>query len=150
MSDDKPILCLDFDGVLHRYSRGWRGGHIYDPVTPGFFAWVEEARKKFRLVIYSSRSKHPDGINMMAQWLIIQAENEAPNWQMTDFPEPEHNVLRFLDAKRAELLLFTFAHEKPAAFLTIDDRAIRFDGDWALQGLSPDALLAFKPWNYRS
>ena len=31
----KPILCLDFDGVLHTYSSGWKGADVIpDPPTP--------------------------------------------------------------------------------------------------------------------
>lgn len=119
----KPILCLDFDGVIHSYSSGWQGATVIpDPVTPGFFDWARTAAERFRLVIYSSRSKEPGAIEAMSAWLEEQLG----------------------DGERVE---FEFAHEKPPAYLTIDDRAIQFEGDWS--ALKPDELMAFKPWNKR-
>src|SRR3546814_17831472 len=32
---DGMTVALDFDGVIHRYSKGWRGGVIHDPPMPG-------------------------------------------------------------------------------------------------------------------
>lgn len=121
----KPILCIDFDGVIHDYKHGWRDGEIYGNVTPGFFAWASEAKEHFTLVIYSSRSKTPEGITAMREWLDQQIYLKNP-----------YNI----DPEN-----FTFAHEKPPAFLTIDDRAICFDGNWS--ALTPDRLKNFKPWN---
>ena len=148
MSDKfRPKICIDFDGVIHSYERGWQNGLLYGTVVPGFFDWCEKVRKSVELVIYSSRSDNPVAMIHMATWLRIQAEIVAPNWQCTDMPTIEHPVQRFLDAPRAELLLFRFANKKPAAWLTIDDRAICFNGDWSAPELTTDAILAFKPWN---
>jgi hypothetical protein len=132
MNDFVPTLCIDFDGVIHRYGNGWQGGEIYDDVTTGFFEWASLAKNKFKLVIYSSRSKDPEGIDAMKDWLGKQIQAYVS----------EHNPTWFLSVED-----FDFAHEKPAAWLTIDDRAICFDGSWSR--LSPETLLEFKPWNKR-
>jgi len=42
---------------------------------------------------------------------------------------------------------FEFAHEKPPAFLTIDDRGFNFYGDWSV--FDPKLLINFKPWNVK-
>jgi len=126
---NKPILCLDFDGVIHRYSKGWQDGVIYDDVTPGFFEWAFEAEAQFRLVIYSSRSKTPEGIAAMARWLAEQETKWASPVRLA----------------HGTTFKWEFANEKPPAFLTIDDRAICFGGNW--ERLRPSALRAFKPWN---
>ena len=130
MTDFKPTICIDFDGVIHSYERGWQNGEIYGKLVPGFLAWSTEAAQKFTLVVYSSRSKSPEGIFAMRIWMRAQlADRMMP-----------HEI----DAYLATL---SFAHEKPAAWLTIDDRAIRFNGDWSAPELAPDAILSFKPWN---
>ena len=144
MTERRPTLCLDFDGVIHSYERGWQDGAIYGNVVDGFWKWCETARKYFWLVIYSSRSSDPDQLFHMEHWLRLHVPS---NWQCTNRPKKMGECLRFLDAGRAEILTFEFTAEKPAAFLTIDDRAIQFRGDWSAWWLEPKRLLEFKPWN---
>jgi hypothetical protein len=132
MSDFKPTICIDFDGVIHSYERGWQNGVIYGDVVPGFFEWVERVRDRFGLVIYSSRSKTDDGVLAMGTWLHEKRDAWIKAGGTRHPTEP---------------LTFEFSHEKPAAWLTIDDRAIPFKGDWYASELTPDAMRAFKPWN---
>ena len=36
-----PILCLDFDGVIHSFKSGWKGaGKIPDPPVEGAIEWI--------------------------------------------------------------------------------------------------------------
>ncbi len=132
MVDFKPTICVDFDGVIHSYERGWQGGVIYGQVVPGFFEWVESVRDRVKLVIYSSRSKTDEGVTAMSLWLHEKRDEWIKAGGHRHPTEP---------------LTIEFAHEKPAAWLTIDDRAIRFQGEWSDPALSPDAILAFRPWN---
>lgn len=129
----KPILCVDFDGVIHAYTSKWTDAEtISDGAVPGALKWLCDAIDVFDVQIYSSRSKSPGGVVAMRVWLHKQAQAEWP-----EGPRADNLVGRI-----------KFAFEKPAAFLTIDDRAICFDGDWSQ--LVPEHLLNFKPWNKRS
>jgi hypothetical protein len=126
----KPILCLDFDGVIHSYSSGWKGADVIpDPPVDGAIAFMLGALRHFDVVIFSSRSNQPGGIAAMSRWL---REHAGGCWYETP------------DGPGLEDVRFTT--DKPSAMVTIDDRALTFDGTW------PDfaTLLAFQPWNKRA
>lgn len=128
----KPILCLDFDGVLHSYQSGWKGADVIpdDPV-PGAMRFIWEATDHFRVAIYSSRSGQRGGKRAMKKWLTNHFRAAWASDRTT------------ADDKLAEI---EWPSEKPSAFVTIDDRAITFDGVFP----SVENLKQFKPWNKRS
>ena len=126
----KPILCLDFDGVIHSYTSGWQGAqNIPDPPVPGALEFLVSAVEHFEVHIFSSRT-HQDGVIAMYKWLAHHLhlagrdERDAYDFATKVIKWPEH---------------------KPPAMITIDDRALTFTGEWPRL----DELLAFKPWNKR-
>ena len=129
----KPILCLDFDGVIHSYTSGWQGaGVANDPPVPGTADFLHEATKRFTVAIYSSRSKSFAGRACMKQYMRKHFDHSL-------YGSEDHSW----DFLHEELKYPWF---KPSAYVTIDDRAITFEGVWP----TIDALFAFKPWNKRA
>lgn len=127
---NKPILCLDFDGVIHSYASGWKGvGRADDPPVEGALEFLHEATRRFRVAIYSSRSRSLRGRTCMKRYM-----RRHFNVSLFGSPDHEHDFLH------EEV---TYPWFKPSAFLTIDDRAITFTGAWP----NIDNLLAFRPWN---
>lgn len=125
MSDQtKPILLLDFDGVVCRDEL---------PVE-GFFEWAIEAHKHFNLMVYS-RSNKPEKIEEMELWL----QTHIISWR--------HQQMERNSSIATAAVEFTFPTEKPEAFLTIEDRSIAFNGKWRDEKHRPDALLHFVPWH---
>lgn len=124
----KPILCLDFDGVLHSYESGWKGADVVlDPPVPGAMEFLSLAVEYFDVQIFSSRSNQEGGIHAMSCWIQRELRHHFEHHHIAD------SVFRKLG----------FPREKPPAFLTIDDRALTFTGKWP----NVKALLEFKPWN---
>jgi len=136
----KPILCLDFDGVLHSYTSGWKGaGIIPDEPTPGMVEFLDRAVDLFDVQIFSSRSSDPAGIPAMREWL---RDCILAHFDCAFHTPPEcARAYAICDALK-------FPTTKPPAFLTIDDRALRFDGNWS--NFHPAKLKEFQPWNKQS
>lgn len=135
---NKPILCVDFDGVVHSYASGWKGATVIpDPPVPGALRWLWKAAEWFDVQIYSSRSKDPEARSAMRYWMAMHSADEFGH---------DHPMAASTDDDNF-VYPITFAYEKPAAFLTIDDRALCFEGDWS--EWDPADLLSFKPWNKR-
>lgn len=125
----KPILCLDFDGVIHSYSSGWKGADVIpDPPVDGAIAFMLGALEHFDVCVFSSRSNQSGGIPAMQAYL---KHHSGQCW----YPSPAGPGLE--DVR--------FVTEKPPAFIGIDDRVLTFDGTWP----SIESLKAFKPWNKR-
>jgi hypothetical protein len=125
----KKILCLDFDGVCHSYISGWKGADVIpDEYVPGLFEFLEAVKDEFDVHIFSSRSHQPGGVEAMLQWFIAQRKlwRSRGNKSPTDAP-----------------LDLSFPLTKPAAFVSIDDRALTFIGTWP----ALEELKAFRPWN---
>lgn len=105
-------LCIDFDGVVHRYSKGFYDGTVYDPPTEGTVeALTKLVDYGYRLVLLSARAGTPYGKSSIEEWLEIYGLSEYFEGRITD--------------------------KKPPAVAYIDDNAIRF-WDWrdALEELS--------------
>lgn len=126
---EKPILSLDFDGVLHQYTSGWHGAMVIkdDPVE-GAMRFLTDATEKFNVHIYSTRSNADGGIQAMYTWL---RNHLYQYWD--SMPEVASKVLRRL----------SFPVTKPKAMVYLDDRAQQFTGQWP----EVDELLEFTPWN---
>ena len=124
----KRILALDFDGVVHSYTSGWKGArNIPDPPVEGALDFMTDAMLEgWTIVIHSSRARYFGGITAMRLWLKKHAGNQ---W----------------DTMGVSLSDVKFARWKPSAVVTIDDRAITFNGYWPTM----HTLKTFKPWNRR-
>jgi len=114
---DKPTLVLDFDGVLHSYTSGWKGVTIIpDLPVEGAQEFCSQALDYFKIWVVSSRCSQPGGAQAIVDWLT---EHKFPMG-----------------------ILVSTDGTKPSAFLTLDDRAITFTGSWP----NVQTLRKFTPW----
>jgi len=119
---NRPIVCVDFDGVLHSMRSGWCGiTEVVDEPVKGAIPWLERLVEDggLEVCVFGYRSRSIAGREAMRSWLLV---NGMPKdtLQMVYFPK-----------------------HKPAATLSVDDCSYRFEGDYFP---GPRWCANFKPW----
>ncbi len=104
--DEEKNIAVDFDGVIHKNSKGYYDGTIYDDPVPGSHEALEKLSQTYDVVIFTAKAK-PDrglvngktGTQLVWEWL------------------KDHDMDRFVTKVTAE---------KPRAVQYIDDKAVKF------------------------
>jgi hypothetical protein len=98
----RQTVCLDFDGVIHSYRSGWSGEAVIpDPPIHRSPEAIARLRRSFRVVIHSPRCRTKSGREAIERWL-----------------------------KQYGIEVDEICEHKPPAMVYLDDRALRFTGDW--------------------
>lgn len=136
----KPVICIDFDGVIHDHSKEpWAGEHVINgPVIPGAMkAIVDYHDGGYDVAIFSSRSATMRGVSAMRtavyEWLLEYFRPEE---------DGEHNSAATHQKAQRVYQNLLFPSTKPPAFISIDDRAYVFTGVFP----TTEDVKNFRPW----
>lgn len=105
--ENSKQLAIDFDGVIHKNSKGFYDGTIYDQPVEGTLESIKYLATKYDIIIFTAKAK-PDrplidgknGKELVSEWL------------------EKYGLLQYIKS---------ITSEKPRAVAYIDDKAIRFD-----------------------
>lgn len=101
-------LMIDLDGVIHKYT-GWNDGKLNKETIPGAKEAIDILKNKYEIIIFTTR---------------VSETNKSP----------EKTKMLLVDLKRwlsdHEIYYDQITAEKLGAVAYIDDKAIRFNGNW--------------------
>lgn len=133
-------IAFDFDGVIHKYSKGWQDGEIYDGFVGGALKSISDLFDKgYSVYILSTRNP-----KQIKKWLSARLKDggfmRLGNLKDTDeYPGHQYWTPWCMSCKvlsrRTKFWNNTqrvigITNRKLAAHVYIDDRAIRFEGNF--------------------
>ena len=106
-SENNNQIAIDFDGVIHKNSKGFFDGTVYDEPMEGVEDALKQLSKKYKIIIFTCKVK-PDrplinkksGNQLIEEWLS------------------KYNLLQYIHK---------ITCEKPRAVAYIDDKGYRFN-----------------------
>jgi len=120
--DETINLGIDFDGVIHKNSKGYHDGTIYDTPVDGIEDALKTLSEKYTLICYTAKAKPDRG-------LVNGKTGTQLVWEWLE----QHGLDKYISKVTAE---------KPRAVAYIDDKAFRFsDWDTCINELKDGGLL---------
>jgi hypothetical protein len=113
-------IAVDFDGVLHDYTEGWKDGSIYGEFMPGAVSALTKLMARYAVFVHTTRSPR-----QVAYWI-----EDRSGHAFECEPLPWWKPWRRFHNQQGLLLV---TNRKLPAVAYIDDRAVKFvDWDQAL------------------
>lgn len=121
------IVAIDFDGVIHKYSKGFGTGEIYDPPVKGAYEFLKGlVDSNHSIFIFSTRNS-------------IQIQE----WMKNQFPDLYFEQVGKRDFFWNYKKVIGITNRKLPAQIYIDDRGYKFEGSF--NGLLEE-IQEFKTW----
>lgn len=104
-------IMIDFDGTIHKYSKGWKDGTVYDEPISGAKQFIDQLKDDgFEVVVFTSRLS----VSSLGQEVVNEQKEMIEMW-----------------LKKYGIEVDGVTAEKLPAVAYVDDRAITFDGQWS-------------------
>jgi uncharacterized Ntn-hydrolase superfamily protein len=100
-------IAVDFDGVIHKNSKGFFDGTVYDNPIEGSLDAIKEISKRFDIIIFTAK-----------------ASKDRP---LINGKTGKEHVVDWLKENGFYKYIKDVVVEKPRAVLYIDDKAFRFE-----------------------
>jgi len=123
-NDKTKYICIDFDGVINPYTKGFQGKGVFEDPEPECKTALEELKLAgWTIIIHTCRVEALDIVDYLKKFGI-------PWDEMNDNPANREHNLSFI---------------KPYAHVYLDDRAVNFGGSW--KGIL-SKITSFKRWGH--
>ena len=109
LDSDKNVIAVDFDGVIHKSSKGFHDGTIYDEPVDDVKKGLEYLSKSYKLVVYTCKAN--------------------PNRPLIDGKSGTELIWEWMEKYDLSKYVSDVVYGKPNAKYYIDDKAICFI-DW--------------------
>ena len=100
-------IAVDFDGVVHKNSKGFFDGTVYDEPIEGALEAIKKLSEKYEIIIFTAKAK-PD------RPLVNGKTGSELVWDWLN----KYNIQQYIKQVTSE---------KPRSFLYIDDKGYRFE-----------------------
>lgn len=118
-------IAIDFDGVIHKYSKGWNDWTIYDNQIKWSFEFIDILLKSWLSVfIFSTRNS-----KQIKKWFNDKLDTTFPAYWFTV------EIIPFWKKFWNKKWVLWITKKKLPAIIYIDDRAMKFDGNFDKQFL---------------
>lgn len=104
--DEQINIGVDFDKVIHKCTKGYFDGTIYDDPVEGAYQALQQLSEKYTVIVYTCKAKPDRG-------LVNGKTGTQLVWEWLE----KHDMSKFVSKVTSE---------KPRAVAYIDDKAVRF------------------------